>query len=275
MPEAAPNRATAKAWPTEALGCELAALWPGLQVQVVAETDSTNTRLIERVRAGDTGACLLVAERQTAGRGRLGRAWYSQGDASLVFSLGLALAPASWSGLSLAVGVALAEALHPKVLLKWPNDLWLAGESGVNRKLGGILIETLPRPDAPAGGKLRHAVVGVGLNLDAPPHSAGLAQAAGWRELEPAASAPELLARLAAPLLRALLQFERDGFSAFAERFAARDALRGQPVRTSGGTAADVTSGRADGVDAHGALRVRTERGLCLVSSAEVSVHPC
>ena len=103
----------------------------------VAETGSTNADLLARVRAaaasGATASrpCLLVAERQTAGRGRHGRAWHATPDASLTFSLAWPLAPRRLSGLSLAVGVALAEALDPRagdalrIGLKWPNDLWL------------------------------------------------------------------------------------------------------------------------------------------------------
>ena len=126
----------------------------------MAQADSTNTRLLERARAGDTQACLLVAEDQFAGRGRHGRTWTSApGSIPRVFS-GLHYAPADFGGLSLAVGVALAEALHEQVRLKWPNDLWLVDADGNGRKLGGILIETV---GAPAGA--RQVVVGVGLNI--------------------------------------------------------------------------------------------------------------
>lgn len=268
-------------WPAEALWARLEPLRPGLNVEVLAETDSTSTQLLARARAGDAAPCLLVAERQTAGRGRMGRSWYSdtvppapgEGPGSLTFSLGLVLAPADWSGLSLAVGVALAEALHPRVRLKWPNDLWLMSDeapapTAVGRKLGGVLIETLPLP-----GGARYAVVGVGLNLAIPPARPGLPEAvAGWRELEPLARAPDLLVRLATPLLSGLMAFERDGFAAFATRFAARDALLGRTVRT---TQPGAEEGEALGVDAQGALRVRTAGGEQRIGSGEVSVRPC
>lgn len=266
-------------WPLEALWAQLEPLRPGLSVEALVETDSTSTRLLERARSGDGAPCLLVAERQTAGRGRLGRTWFSDtssstadGPGSLTFSLGLTLAPADWSGLSLAVGVALAEALHPGVRLKWPNDLWLIDEAAPGapgRKLGGVLIETAALPD---GG--RYAVIGVGLNLARPEARPEITQAtAGWREIEPLARAPEMLARLAPPLLIALGVFEQQGFAAFTARFAARDALAGRPVQT---TDPGAEHGVADGVDARGALRVRTERGEeCLIRSGEVSVRPC
>lgn len=275
VPEPAPGEA-ADRWGLAALQGRLAAIRPGLRVECLRETDSTSTRLLERARAGDLGPGLLVAEHQTAGRGRLGRPWFGDAAAAgdppaLTFSLGLVLAPADWSGLSLAVGVALAEALGPAVRLKWPNDLWLHGADGRGRKLGGVLIETLPPPD---GGAARMVVVGVGLNLDAPAARPGLEQpVAGWREVEPGARAPALLARVAPPLLDALAAFEAQGFAAFAARYAARDALRGLAVRSSDPAAPE---GEALGVDAHGALRLRLpDGGERLIVSGEVSVRPC
>ncbi|WP_205665212.1 biotin--[acetyl-CoA-carboxylase] ligase [Caldimonas tepidiphila] len=259
-------------WPAEALWEQLEALLPGLSVEVVAETDSTNTRLLERARAGDAAPCLMVAEHQRAGRGRLGRDWSSRAGASLTFSLGLPLAPRDWSGLSLAVGVAVAEALHPAIRLKWPNDLWLVDAQGAGRKLGGILIETLLPPAGSAPQAARPAVIGIGLNILAVDDPALAAQSAALVELDPAASAPAALAALAAPLVRALQRFEREGFAPFVEAYAARDLLRGRAVRT---TQADVPEGVACGVDVDGTLLVRTETGVQRVSSGEVSVRPC
>jgi hypothetical protein len=147
-------------WPAEAIWEAVAPILPGFTVEVLPQVDSTNSELMRRSRLGQTDPVLLVAERQSAGRGRLGRQWQSQAGESLTFSLGLLLAPADWAGLSLAVGVCLAEALHPQVRLKWPNDLWLD-----DRKLGGILIETASSAAGEPGPAVRYAVVGVGLNL--------------------------------------------------------------------------------------------------------------
>jgi len=277
--DAAPADGPARAplrWPLEALWARLEPLRAGLSVELLHETDSTNTRLLERARAGDATPCLLVAERQTAGRGRLGRPWFDTSGVdganaepgTLCFSLGLTFAPRDWSGLSLAVGVALAEALHPRVHLKWPNDLWLLDADGRGRKLGGVLVETLPLAD---GG--RHAVIGVGLNLLPPAPRPGLDQpTAHWREIEPRARVPELLERVAAPLLLALATFEREGFAGFAARYAARDALAGRRIETG---APEAARGQADGVEPDGALRVLTDGGLVQVRSGEVSVRPC
>lgn len=257
-------------WNAEALCRQLQALWPGLAVEVVAETGSTSTDLLERARgAAPFAPRLLVAERQNAGRGRQGRRWHAEPGASLTFSLAFDLKTVDAAGLSLAVGVALAEALDPvtppRVLLKWPNDLWLV-DDGEGRKLGGVLIETVPL------GAGRIAVVGVGLNVR--PLAAHDGFASGFacaQELDPAITAPALLARVAPALVAALQRFGREGFAAFAARFAARDLLRGRSVGTS---QPDFTAGVADGVTARGELIVRTPDGaLKTVSSGEVSVR--
>jgi BirA family transcriptional regulator, biotin operon repressor / biotin---[acetyl-CoA-carboxylase] ligase len=249
-------------WPAEAIWEAVAPLLPGFTVEVLRQLDSTNSELMRRARAGRTEPVLLVAEQQTAGRGRMGRGWQSAAGASLTFSLGLPLAPADWSGLSLAVGTSVAESLDPAVRLKWPNDLWLH-----DRKLGGILIETASRGEGASG--VRHAVIGIGMNI-MPRDGTGLATPpAAVRELLPGVDAGGVLERLALPLVRDVLAFARTGFGPFRERFQARDALRGRAVVLSDGT-----SGTAQGVDGGGALLVHTAAGLQAVSSSEVSVRP-
>jgi len=240
----------------------LAPLLPGFTAELFAEIDSTNTELMRRARAGHTAPALLVALTQTAGRGRLGRGWHSRTGESLTFSLGLPLAPLNWSGLSLVVGVALAEALHPRIRLKWPNDLWLD-----DRKLAGILIETasVAAPNAP-----RYVVAGVGLNISNPRQAAELATApASLDELLPGADAGEVLARVVKPLVDAVQSFEALGFAAFQSRFDQRDVLRGRAVRLSDGT-----QGTACGTDETGGLLVHTAAGMATITSAEVSVRP-
>ena len=303
-------------WGAEALWQELEPLLPGLSVEVLARAESTNTLLLERARAlagapdaaitrpgeldnagpapaeptplgrrgADVQPCLLVAEQQTRGRGRLGRDWVSSAGASLTFSLALPLAPADWSGLSLAVGLALVQALDPapeppeppepasaagaapRLMLKWPNDLWLVDsppQPGRGRKLGGILIETV------TVGHRRMCVVGVGLNV-LPQAVPDLPQGyACLQEILPDISAPAALAKVAAPLVKALLQFQAQGFAPLAEAYAQRDLLRGQKVST---TLAAVPAGVAEGVDERGALRVRSGDVHSIVSG-EVSVR--
>jgi BirA family transcriptional regulator, biotin operon repressor / biotin---[acetyl-CoA-carboxylase] ligase len=249
-------------WPAEAVWEAVSPYLAGFTVEILPQIDSTNSELMRRARAGRTDPVLLVAEQQTAGRGRLGRGWHSGAGDSLTLSLGLPLAPADWSGLSLAVGVSLAESLHPRIQLKWPNDLWLA-----DRKLGGILIETASfgeDREAP-----RYAVIGVGLNIAAP-QGDGLSTAPAWvREVLPQAQAGEILLRIATPLVQALQDFEASGFAPFRARFQARDALQGRAVVLSDGT-----TGTAQGTSEAGALLVHTAAGMNTVISSEVSVRP-
>ena len=249
-------------WPAEAVWEAVAPLLPGFTVEVLPQVDSTNSELMRRARAGQAEPVLLVAEQQTAGRGRMGRTWLAQPGDALMFSLGLPLAPADWSGLSLAVGVSLAESLHPAVQLKWPNDLWLQ-----DRKLGGILIETASFGQS--GQEQRYAVVGVGLNLAAR-DAAGLSTPPAWlAELLPQCDAGQALLRVAPGLVQALLAFQESGFAPFQARFNARDALRDRPVVLSDGTA-----GTAHGASESGALLVHTPGGMKPITSSEVSVRP-
>jgi BirA family biotin operon repressor/biotin-[acetyl-CoA-carboxylase] ligase len=279
-------------WPAEAIWQAVAPQLQGFTVEVLPQVDSTNSELMRRCRAASLAdlaagrtaapeAILLVAEHQNAGRGRLGRQWQSQAGASLTFSLGLPLQPANWSGLSLAVGVSLAESLEPAngkpptLQLKWPNDLWLG-----QRKLGGILVETA------SWGDQRYVVIGVGLNVMQPTEDfSATASPTSWasgdaqtlppmavtslQALWPGVDAAWALQAVVAPLVQAVLDFEREGFAPFRARFAARDALAGRRVKLSDGT-----EGTACGVGAHGALSVQTHKGLQEISSLEVSVRP-
>lgn len=302
-------------WGAETLWERLEPLLPGVSVEVLARADSTNTRLLDRARAvggdldapvtrpgeldalsprektphgrrqGDISPCLLVAEDQTRGRGRLGRGWVSSIGASLTFSLSLPLAPSQWGGLSLAVGLALAEALDPvppgaslaaggpgapRLALKWPNDLWLAEGPGRGRKLGGILIETV------SVGERRMCVVGVGLNVLPQPAAeavAGLAHGyACLQELMPTITAPHALAQVAVPLTQTLLRFQHEGFAPLQAAYTRRDLLLDQTVST---VAPEPLQGVAEGVDELGALRLRlgAGEGVRRLLSGEVSVR--
>lgn len=234
-------------------------------VDVLAECDSTNSRLLARATAAAPAGTVIVAERQTAGRGRLGRSWYSEPGAGLTYSLlwrfprGKAL-----GGLSLAVGVAVAEALREQgveaVALKWPNDILLAG-----RKLGGILVEAdSGAPDA--------VVIGLGLNLrlpaDLPPELATVAAALGegWDRAS-------LLARLLTAQRQVLDLFSRQGFSPLRQRWLALHAFDGAMVQVSSSFSAPV-SGWCQGIDDDGALLLETDAGRQRIISGDVSLRP-
>jgi len=248
-------------WPAEAIWEAVFPSLPSFSVEVLPQIDSTNSELMRRARAGQLDPVLLVAEHQTAGRGRLGRSWSSGMDTtlpSLTFSLGLALSPQDWSGLSLAVGLSVAQSLHPALQLKWPNDIWLQG-----RKLAGILIETV------SVGEQRYAVIGVGINI-LPPDAQDLrTPPAALRELLPDMDAPAALALVAPSLVQAVQRFGEQGFGPLRPAFHARDLLYGQELVCS-----DATMGVARGVDAQGALLLHTAQGLKKITSAEVSVRP-
>ncbi|KAB2871175.1 MAG: biotin--[acetyl-CoA-carboxylase] ligase [Burkholderiaceae bacterium] len=294
-----------QSWNTEPLWRELSTLLPGLAIEVVARCESTSTELVERARrsggvadavpsrpgeleppvsgpmplleatrhgrrVGDTQPCLLVAEQQTRGRGRWGRSWQSSAGASLTCSLALPFAPPDWSGLSLAIGVALADALDPAcaldgahIGLKWPNDLMRIEPDASPRKMGGILIESVPV------GQRRMAVIGVGLNVAAQAVADARHGVAWLQEFAPGIDPPRTLARIARPWIEAVLQFEREGFAPFRPRYERRDCLRGRVVTT---TLDSVPQGVAEGIDAGGALQVRVGAALHTVGSGDVSV---
>lgn len=256
----------------------VAPVLPGLAVEVLPQVDSTNAELMRRARQGIADPVLLTTPEQTAGKGRQGKVWLSVPGASLTFSLGLPLAPQAgtgWSGLSLAVGVSVARALHPTVQLKWPNDLWVH-----DHKLGGILVETASIDTAGKPPNTRYAVVGVGLNIQTPtlaPHPSdadtpppmpptGVQALDGCSDL----TAGHVLARVAPALVADLLRFEREGFAPFAAAYAQRDALKGRAVRLSDGQA-----GQADGVAPDGSLWLLRDTQRIAISHQEVSVRPC
>ena len=239
----------------------------GVDVKVVARTGSTNADLLARV-ADLARPTLLIAEHQSAGRGRAGRSWLSAAGGSLTFSLAWKFsgAPQRLLGLPLAAGVALAEAVAAQgvpVQLKWPNDVLKDGA-----KLAGILIETR---GALGGGTW--AVIGIGLNLLMP---AEIEQRIG----RSAAAAPWLARMdrdvLMAALLRALVvameQFEAAGFSAFRARWDGLHAWRGEPVVIiDAGTI--LQQGVAAGVDDSGRLLLDTAGGRVAVLAGDVSLR--
>jgi BirA family biotin operon repressor/biotin-[acetyl-CoA-carboxylase] ligase len=243
-------------------------------LEIAWSLDSTNSELLRR-ETPSQGAVVLLAERQSGGRGRRGRDWASPLAANLYLSLarrfggGLARLP----GLALVAGVASTEALHAlgftDVRLKWPNDLVIADGDGL-RKLGGLLVEG----GGEAGGPAR-AVIGLGLNV-AMPAAAAAAIDQPWIDLATLVgrmpSRNALVAALLAHWLPALAQFDQSGLAPFLARHARLDALAGRRVRVHGHDGSDdgVVLGLAD----DGALRVRTGAGERLVHAGEVSVRP-
>jgi BirA family biotin operon repressor/biotin-[acetyl-CoA-carboxylase] ligase len=213
----------------------------------------------------------VFADWQDAGRGRRGRQWVSPPATNLQFSClkQFACGYAALSGLSLAVGIAVANALEDcgvaGIGLKWPNDL-----VHDDAKLGGILIEL--------GGEFMgpcHAVVGVGINFRVPQ---AMRRALDRRctDLEhlcdgKAPSRNVLATALVARLVEVLDVFGESGFATFADAWSTRDALAGRAIRVDG--ARGVFEGVAAGVDARGALRVHRDGVIECLDSAEVTVR--
>lgn len=238
----------------------------GIQVHVAGAVDSTNARL---AADGSPHGHALVAEAQTAGRGRRGRGWQSPPGSGLYLSLawhfesGLAgLAP-----LSLVVGLTAAESLGrasgAPVRVKWPNDLWID-----DAKLGGCLVELGGAAEGPC-----RAVIGIGINLFRTPAMAGVDQA--WTALEDHGAPVErnaLAAELIEALASALVQFDRGGFDDFLAGWPDFDALQDRPVRVIGGDGSE-TSGVARGVDRQGRLMLEADAATRPIASGEVSVR--
>jgi BirA family biotin operon repressor/biotin-[acetyl-CoA-carboxylase] ligase len=236
------------------------------RVTVLDSIDSTNRWLLDAPAAEDPQLC--TAEMQSAGRGRRGRAWASPFGQSLYISVsyGFAHTAAALGALPLAMGVSAAGVLEafgaPQIGLKWPNDLVHDGA-----KLGGLLCEARGE----MGGNFR-VVVGLGVNVRHHPALDGLDQpATSLERLGATVSRSALAGTLGAALLAACERFAAKGLAAFAEDFAARDALRDRSVTVQEATA---WQGIARGVDAAGALQVQTaDGGLRAVHAGDVSVR--
>lgn len=234
-----------------------------LSVEVLHQVDSTNDELMRRVRSGQPlQPTLLTTLEQTHGRGRRGRQWVANPAHTLCFSL---LRPwplhISLEGLSVSVGLALAEAMHPQVRIKWPNDWWWQG-----RKLGGMLIESAKGPWGQA------LVVGVGVNLHAPalmPGHAGV-EPAGLSEIDAQLSSDpgHWWHQLSLALHHELERFIQRGLEPRLSALGSRDALLNQPVTLSNGL-----QGIARGVNAQGGLLIETPLGVETVISHEVSLR--
>ena len=238
-------------------------------LDVAWSLDSTNSELLRRGMSGP-GAQVLLAERQTGGRGRRGRTWASPLAAHVYLSLARRFdgGLARLGGLSLVAGVAAAEALraagHAEVGLKWPNDLFAGG-----RKLGGLLIEGGGEHGGPV-----QAVIGIGINVRMP-EAAARTIGQPWTDLSRLAAGPvsrdAVVVALLARLLPALDLFDAEGLAPFLPRFAALDVLRGREVTVAGGAASE--SGIALGVADDGALRVDVAGRVRLFHAGEVSVR--
>lgn len=252
-----------------ALAAPARALLGGLEL--LPSVDSTNRHLRRRRLDGAPSGFAVLAEQQTAGRGRRGRGWVSPYGAHIYLSVGwrFTASPGALSGLPLAVGVAAIRALRALGLsgatLKWPNDLWHQG-----RKFGGILLELAGEAGGPCD-----VVVGLGVNVAMPAHAAGEVDQP-WTDLRtvlgprcPTRSA--LAGALLGAVLEALAHYERAGLEPFLADWRAHDALAGRAVRVDTGTGE--VAGIARGVDAGGALLLEHGGETLRFASGEISLR--
>ncbi len=241
-----------------------------LSVEVVDQTVSTNSDLLERAAAGEASGAVIVAELQTGGRGRRGRTWHSGLGGALTFSLlwrfeqGAGLL----SGLSLAVGIALTRVLHrhgaTDVRLKWPNDiLWN------HMKLAGILIELSGDIMGPTA-----AVIGIGVNLR-------LADPVRSHVDQPATDLARngvdidrnrLFADLLLELDQVLRDFARDGFALFRQEWDRLHLYQDKMVKLRMPDNSEM-EGSIEGVGDDGALLLRTESGTRKYYGGEISLR--
>lgn len=248
------------------LSADAAALIDDLDVFDVV--DSTNAVAMSRSRAGG-GSYACLAERQTAGRGRLGRPWVSPYAANIYLSLVREFAGgvAVTEGLSLAVGVAVCDAVRElgvdQAMLKWPNDL-VSGE----QKLGGILIEL----SGDLSGNCR-AVIGVGINVRMSAETAGGIDQP-WQDLRSLGmDAPRnvVAAKVLSALLPAIRTFEDRGLEPFMDRWQRYDACRGRQVKLLG--AGRDSTGVVLGIDSNGGLLLETQDGIRTFKGGEISLR--
>lgn len=250
----------------EAIRAQLPATAP--MPELVWSIDSTQAELLRRGSAQPVPAVLL-AERQSHGRGRRGRAWQSPLAAHLYLSLALRfdLPLARLAGLSLAVGVSLADSLHAigyrGVQLKWPNDLQVQG-----RKLGGVLVDA----SGELGGPVL-VVVGVGINVHMPDSAAGQIDQP-WCDLDSLGlpvSRNAVAARVIGDLLINLARFPAIGLAEVVSRWRALDALYGCSIRVDDGRAP--FDAQALGIADDGGLHVLGAGGERVLYAGEVSVR--
>jgi BirA family transcriptional regulator, biotin operon repressor / biotin---[acetyl-CoA-carboxylase] ligase len=244
----------------------------GWQINYFEEVGSTQRVAAEMAEEGAPAGTVVIAELQTAGRGRLGRSWHSPPGVNLYATIILRprIPLIEVPRLSLVAGVAAAEALETVapgiVTLKWPNDVWLR-----SRKAGGIIAEAVTG----SGQQLSCVLIGIGLNLnlaleDIPSdlqNKATSVKIAIGREC----SRPEIAAALFNRLHSRYMETEAEGFAAIRPVFERYMALKGRRVTVV--EAGSPTVGVVRGVGVDGALLLETDAGTARVMAGDVTVE--
>lgn len=235
-------------------------------LSVVEVTESTN-RDIKALPESEQHAAVVLAEYQSAGRGRRGRQWVSPFAANCYLSIGWRFrqSPAELGCLSLAVGVMVKRAINglgvADVSLKWPNDIRIEG-----RKLGGCLIEIAGDQTGPA-----NAIVGVGINVAMPRETVIDQPWINLKEIKPEIGRNTLAITLIRELIEGLTLFEQSGFTPFAGDWALADELLDRPVQIIRDDA--VITGVARGISGQGGLIIDVNGEMTEFHSGDASVR--
>ena len=240
-----------------------------LDLEIHRVTQSTNDVVMQRLVESQSTTILCAAEMQTAGKGRRGRRWVSPFGRNIYLSYGQFVGRqlSELGGLSLVVGMLVVDVLRSMGLdgvgLKWPNDIVLDGG-----KLGGILLE-LRASDARGIG----LVAGVGLNLSLEAEEASSIRQP-WSVISSQVEMPRniLLGRLGGMMVNVIQAFEDVGFDSYVDKWGEYNLYAGRQVNVIRGS--EIISGIDSGVDREGNLLLRTEGGLQVHNSGEVSVRP-
>jgi BirA family biotin operon repressor/biotin-[acetyl-CoA-carboxylase] ligase len=236
---------------------------------VFEQIHSTNTHLVDLAQREDISGRVCLAEQQTAGRGRRGRAWLSPVGRSIALSIGMRFDTPGEAlhSLSLVVGVAVADAVSgfdvPEVRLKWPNDILLG-----HGKLGGILIELVDLGDQPT------VVIGVGLNVGSGAQIQGQVDqpVADLLEAAPRISRNALASALINSIVDYCREFEDSGFGPIRDTWLGLHAYQDCDVEIVIGNRA--VRGKVRGVTHTGELELESEGRLLRFNSGEVSLRP-
>ncbi|MBQ9942666.1 MAG: biotin--[Christensenellaceae bacterium] len=235
----------------------------GRQVMLLSETDSTNRVAKAWAMENPGRRAVVMADRQTAGRGRLGRKWCSaEGNLYISFVYEAPLPPEQLSALTLAAAMAAddtVQALGAKSGIKWPNDIYAGG-----KKLVGILCEGVLR-----GGCMASVVVGIGINVRQTEFESEVADVATSLALltEKDHTPMEVACLLAEKLDARVEQFFRGGFAAMREEYTARSILLGRPVSAA---VPQPVEGICVGFSPEGDLLLKTQGGTLPVRTGEV-----
>ena len=236
-----------------------------ININLLLSTESTNSWLMEK-KPPSKKYEICISEMQNGGKGRRGKIWVSPFGKNIYLSVAFDLQGGveALSGLSLVIGLAVIRVLKglglTGAVLKWPNDIWID-----SRKAAGVLVEL--QGEATTGWRV---VAGVGLNVSMSEREGGGIDQP-WISIAEniSCSRSGLAGMMTNTLVEVLDEYQMYGFESFMSEWEESDFLKGKSVRSSGGV-----DGIAAGINAQGALLVKTSEGVSCINAGEVSVRP-